>query len=507
MDASISSRIYEDCRTVKGRLLIYGCGSYGDVCYKILKSRQREIAGFIVSAVQADGQRFHGLPVYAYGQIVENLDGQDGIIAAYSGETEEKEKFFEGTKAKLMLYSDADFMKMMYWNFEQEGLFPIPEAHIMSRNIEPKSFSRILIVLVEKTFGDCIWASGFLRELRGNFPSSEITIVINPYMFEMIENCPYVDKILCYDAKIIGAELSLDLISRTKEYAEKNLHGFDIVFIPREMPVNVSDLWENYLLAVYSKSPVIIGHAFYTNEAERFIAEQFRPYLSKMVFHESGDHQANRRLDLLRLLNLSVKSKKMEVWFSEEALAVAEKMIQPVKKHQILVAVAMTASTGERSYNPQYFKIIIEELAKKNDIGFVLMGGTEASKGAGRLLTLEGICLDLTGKTSLSEAAAVIALIDIYLGVDTGLMHMAAAQEKPIVEISHSLPDARPTDPLTVERTGPWETEYIALRPLKALDGCTRYCRMRFPHCINEVKPQRVIEAMERFINRKGREV
>lgn len=507
MDYEINPQIYEDCRKVKGRLFIYGCGSYGDICYKKLKNRHSEISGFIVSALQEKRKRFHDLPVYSYRQIAEELSEEDGVIAAYSGESEEKRRFFQGMKAKLILCSDTDFIKMMYWKFFNEGLFPIPGVRTPIQEIRTKSFSRILVMLIEKTFGDCIWASGFLRELRQNFPSCDVAVVVNPLMFALVEECPYVDQVLCYDAKNIGAELSFEVISHAKKYAKQNLKGFDAVFIPRELPVNASDLWENYLLAVYSKTPVVIGHAFYTNEAERFIAEQFRPYLSKIVLHEGGDHQANRRLDLLRLLNLPVKSKKMEVWFSEEALAVAEKMIQPVKKHQVLVAVAIAASTGERSYNPQYFKKIIEELAKKNDIGFVLMGGTDAIESAGQLLPLEGICLDLTGKTSLSEAAAVIYLIDIYLGVDTGLMHMAAAQGKPIVEISHSLPDARPTDPLAVERTGPWETEYIALRPLKALDGCTRYCRMRFPHCINEVKPQRVIEAMEWFINREGREV
>ena len=52
-----------------------------------------------------------------------------------------------------------------------------------------------------------ILMSGFIREVRANFPKARITLIVSPLTFPLVELCPYVNEILTFDVKKIGREL------------------------------------------------------------------------------------------------------------------------------------------------------------------------------------------------------------------------------------------------------------------------------------------------------------
>ena len=60
----------------------------------------------------------------------------------------------------------------------------------------------ILIVRLD-VIGDMILTSGFIREVRANFPQAKITLVVSPLVYPIVELCPYVDEILIFYNKKI----------------------------------------------------------------------------------------------------------------------------------------------------------------------------------------------------------------------------------------------------------------------------------------------------------------
>jgi heptosyltransferase-2 len=71
----------------------------------------------------------------------------------------------------------------------------------------------------------------------------------------------------------------------------------------------------------------------------------------------------------------------------------------------------------------------------------VLLGSPKDEEVSAEILSLAPGVRDLAGKTSLSEAIAVIARADAMISNDSGLLHIASALNRPIVAIYG------PTDP------------------------------------------------------------
>jgi heptosyltransferase-2 len=99
-------------------------------------------------------------------------------------------------------------------------------------------------------------------------------------------------------------------------------------------------------------------------------------------------------------------------------------------------------------------------------------------------------CQDLTGKTSLAEAIDLLSLATLVVSNDSGLMHIAAALERPIVAVYGSTP-ADITPPLATR----YESLYLDLpcRPCMK-----RECPLGHWRCMLDLKPAAVLASMDR---------
>jgi heptosyltransferase-2 len=76
-------------------------------------------------------------------------------------------------------------------------------------------------------------------------------------------------------------------------------------------------------------------------------------------------------------------------------------------------------------------------LKKHYDSSFIIIGGAnDISLGKYIKEALDQEIVDLTGRTTLRQTSALLKRCHLYLGSDTGSMHLAAAMGVPIVEIS-----------------------------------------------------------------------
>src|SRR5581483_7749072 len=57
---------------------------------------------------------------------------------------------------------------------------------------------RRVLVFRPDEVGDVILSSAFLRELRHNLPNAEITLVVKRNSYNLVELCPYVNRILLH---------------------------------------------------------------------------------------------------------------------------------------------------------------------------------------------------------------------------------------------------------------------------------------------------------------------
>ena len=107
-----------------------------------------------------------------------------------------------------------------------------------------------------------------------------------------------------------------------------------------------------------------------------------------------------------------------------------------------------------------------------------------------------GVVTSAAGVVAIPATAALIARAKIYVGMDTGPMHVAAAGRIPVVEISCHPSSGRADHPNSPARFGPWGTPSRVLQPQARSEQCRDGCSViNAPHCIRAVASADVVDA------------
>jgi len=98
------------------------------------------------------------------------------------------------------------------------------------------------------------------------------------------------------------------------------------------------------------------------------------------------------------------------------------------------IAVAPGASVEEKRFSPERFAQIVSKFTEEG-YPVVLLGASTDKADAETITRLSPGCLDLTGKTSLSETASILKMSRLLLTTDSGLLHLAYGLGTPTVAL------------------------------------------------------------------------
>lgn len=100
-----------------------------------------------------------------------------------------------------------------------------------------------------------------------------------------------------------------------------------------------------------------------------------------------------------------------------------------------------------------------------------------------------GLCTNLAGRTSLGEAVDLLSLADLVVSNDSGLMHVAAALDRPLVALFGS------TDPGHTPPLG--RRQAVVALELPCRPCFQRTCPLGHLDCLVQLPVQRVVTALE----------
>jgi ADP-heptose:LPS heptosyltransferase/glycosyltransferase involved in cell wall biosynthesis len=360
--------------------------------------------------------------------------------------------------------------------------------------------SRIKSILVTQLadIGDVVLTSPFLRELRRFFPDAWIGLSVQPRMLNLIEKCPYVDKVISFDW---GASKNWD----------KYLQGSPRLWIQATHTAK-NDLWRHNIdMAVsirWNEDPCQAASLIlmYTSGAGHRIAYKASPSdrmrygwkdLNRLITHGpargSPKHEVEFQLDVLRFIGADPSDKRLEVWSSQDDELFALNMLEKNKVSQtdLLIAFAPGAAWSFRRWPADRFielgnwlqetyKADILIIAAKNeqDLALQIARGLHEEK-----------TLNLAGKTTLREMASILKHCKLFIGNDSGPLHVATAAGVPVVGFY---------GPGEYQRFKPWGHNHEVLRLGLSCSPCSQNCIFSEPRCIRGISLSQVKKVLAR---------
>ena len=365
-----------------------------------------------------------------------------------------------------------------------------------------------ILILRFDAVGDFILTSAAIRELRANYPSAFITLVVRKLIYPLAEFCPYVNEVLSFD---FSGNI-LENFAKSVEFSKKH-------FWKRHYNIGFSfRYWtqvEETLLLYLSGAQERIG--YFGMAWESYIGKMppdtdsgyallTRPILPpKEIINDTA-----RSLYALKFFGLRIERTFNELWYSAEDLYQAEKILEGFAAEGMKIAVGIGAGAPARHYPVEKYLIAFEKIIEKG-ASLVIFGGPSEIEDAKFLqdnLPAEFVKNIIPLNLNWRMTAALISLMDLYLGNDTGTAHCAATSKIPTITLS---PEAQDRE-LTYDRGFsqysqyyPYQNTAIVLRPEHPLENCNNLsclggCAEDKPHCITQIEPDEIVDAFVEMV-------
>lgn len=246
--------------------------------------------------------------------------------------------------------------------------------------------------------GDTLFATPAIRALGENFSKARFLILANPPAAKVLKSNPY---------------------------------GMDVI-----VPKDQWDLLKNLTLARKAKYDLALGLSQLGSVFNRFCGA-----LDHFDFFDI-DFRSDRPvtqmcIDIIRRAGCIPGSRRTEFWMSPwEEAAAAETVtafLNPwIERGSPMIAIHCGGHYFIRKRWPlDYFIQLIHHVHRKTDLSVVLVGGREDFENSLTIQKAAPKAINAVGRFKLTETAVLLKNCKLYLGNDSGPLHLAAAMRTP----------------------------------------------------------------------------
>ncbi|MCK5000420.1 MAG: glycosyltransferase family 9 protein [Anaerohalosphaera sp.] len=321
---------------------------------------------------------------------------------------------------------------------------------ISEKKMYPLKNKKRVLIHYKGALGDTICLTACLAEFKLRNPDS--SIVVHTSYPDVFVNNPYVDDII-----------------RESRWTTVNGRFGSL----RKVPVVYECLKNSKKLLLHRKN---MADQVYDIKTEFMYENRARYHLTDTIALQLG---------------LTEKPRTPQIYLTDEERVQIDGQFDLPEGP--LVAISVHVGWESRQWPVDRFRNVARYL---NDKGYQVlqMGGSQ--HGA-----IEGMGYDLVGKTNVRQAARILELCELLVGIDNGLYHLAAAVGTPAVVMFGPVCASLRMHPVKAE----------GLEPVSQCKGCShridlgeypnRRCPIGTTECMNSISVDDVIQSSERLLN------
>ena len=286
------------------------------------------------------------------------------------------------------------------------------------------STPRNILIIRLSAIGDVVMASPLIRAIHRTWPGTKISWLSEESSRSVLEANSELEELIVWPR------------GRWRQY----LRQAKLWPLAKEMFAFISDLRKRrYDLTIDAQGLLKSGIWAYLSGAPERIGlgsrEGSRILMTRFVDRSgASDRISSQYLLLAQEMGLDTSDFSMHVALSREAREFADRFADSLSSPYAIFAPFTTRP--QKHWIDGRWQELRERITAELGLSVVLLGGpgdVEASKGILPEEKPRGV--NLTGKTSLQETAAVIRNASLLIGVDTGLTHMGIALDTPTIAL------------------------------------------------------------------------
>jgi heptosyltransferase-1 len=345
--------------------------------------------------------------------------------------------------------------------------------------------AKILFIRLS-SLGDLILTLPTLKAIKERYPSAHVTWLVQDALQDVLSGNPYLDEIL-----------PLDLLSMTDKYATpqtwlrggrrffRNIGRAYHIFRKRKFDVvlEFQALFKSGIFASLKRG------------AERYgfknAREMSHLFLNHPIFvRDKSRHAVENYLQFARHFGCSTKEVEFPIYIPPEDERYIDQLLlqEGIRPGDFTVFVSATARWHSKFWDQEAFARVGDELVRRYGAKLLFSGlPSEVDYLNGIREMMHQDALIMAGRTNIKQFLALIKRSRLFVGVDSGSMHAAAAFRVPTIALFG------PSNPRWI---GPYGQEQGILKVDLPCAPCNRReCSDR--SCMLGITPEMVLKKVE----------
>ena len=404
-------------------------------------------------------------------------------------------------------------------NIDADHIKDFLEKYFQQAGYREKKKSSVenILIIHDSGVGDFIIMSAAIREIRRIYPEAHITFVVSQNVVNLVECCPYIDEVVL-DHHHCDFRNFLSIYQWNAELSKKLLlRRYDMAFPLSGMPSELLLAYMSGTQKIFSFKPGSAQHFL-----EPFGSKLYEPFLTEIPVvspHFNENSRFSRNMILVdSIVRYPIANREGEVWLSANDRGFARDLLSAyISNDYKIYVICMGGTAPRKQWSPKNYARLTQMIAEQESkVKFIVMGGGQLDNWSADIFKqsvdekfFNEYIIDMTNKCTYRQSGAILEFAEMYIGNDTGTMHLAVVVKTPVLT-----PNCFPVDLHKSIGGGvpkgyyPYHVPSVTVQPKHALPECQDSkdgwgcCIAERPHCITQITVETMFDGYNKLKER-----